>query len=98
VAGAVMVIALAWTDTALVTNASELGDVTFGWPLAWVSQDLTALDPLLPADMGMNSPWEHPITDIRWLALTADLTALGVPLLAVVYGIKRSTRRELARA
>lgn len=45
-----------------VQSAEELKNVTFGFPLPFVSQDQSQYDPPFPYDASLASPWENPTT------------------------------------
>jgi hypothetical protein len=91
-----IVLALTWSQTVNVTAPAQQKALTFGWPLGWVTQDLSSMDPPMPYDMSMGSPWEHPVTNVRWAPLGLDLAAFWVPFLAVVYAVRRSVERPRA--
>jgi len=42
-----------------VQNKREMRDMKFGFPLAFINQDLTAYDPPFPWKFSFSSPWEN---------------------------------------
>jgi hypothetical protein len=88
-----VVLALTWGQTVQVTAPSQLKALRFGWPVGWVTQDRSSAYPQLPRGMSMGSPWEHPVTDVRWVALGVNVSAFLLPLLVVVYAVRGSVRR-----
>ena len=47
-------------DHVTVANLDGLSRVAFGYPLKWLTQDQSALDPPFPARTSPASPWENP--------------------------------------
>ena len=67
-----VVLVTAMTDQALVRSRADLARIELGWPLDWVRQDQSSLEPPLPAKLGFSSLWENP-TDVSWAAFLADV-------------------------
>ena len=72
----------ALVDRPTVTAHGALGRVTFGYPLGWLAQDQTALDPSLPARLSPTSPWENP-TSVTFGPLLVDVLVIYAVLLVV---------------
>ena len=65
---------LAFTDAARFQSRADLGHLTFGAPLGWLTQDQSALAPPGPGTTGFLSPWEHPVSvDLVPLLLNVGL-------------------------
>lgn len=64
--------------TETVNNADDLKTVRFGFPIPFVTQDLSGYDPPFPYKMSLSSPWENP-TSIDFIFLFASF------LIVVVY-------------
>lgn len=98
----IVVVASALSGEVLVDNRADLHSVDFGWPIAWVHQDQSSLDPPLPFALGFTSPWEHPTTVSPGTFLVDVLVVFAVVgvlvlltaalVIALVRGL-RSTRR-----
>lgn len=56
----------------LVATRAGMRSVDLGWPLVWVHQDQSSLDPPLPHSMALVSPWEDPAS-IAWAALVVNV-------------------------
>jgi len=90
-AGAVLVVSAAVVvlgallDRATVATASGLAVLRFGGPLAWLSQDQSGLDPPLPDEARLASPWEHP-TSVAWLPFVAEVAIVAV-VVALACGV-----------
>ncbi|HDH31516.1 MAG TPA: hypothetical protein ENH26_01940 [Candidatus Wolfebacteria bacterium] len=48
-----------------VYDKEDMGAMKFGYPIAFVTQDLTRYDPPFPWKWSFSSPWENP-SDISW--------------------------------
>jgi len=48
-----------------VHNKEDMQDVTFGYPIAFVTQDLTRYNPPFPWKYSFSSPWENPFK-VSW--------------------------------
>ena len=87
---------VALIDRATVTTHSGLGRVMFGYPLGWLTQDQTTLDPSFPVRLSPASPWENP-TSVVVVPLLIDV--LGVfALLLVGWLVGRSLLRRIRAA
>ncbi len=77
----VVVVMSAWNGKVTVGGRADLHRVDFGWPVAWVHQDQSSMDPPFPSALSFNSPWEHPTT-VSPAAFLGDVlvvfAALGV--------------------
>ncbi|WP_328830020.1 hypothetical protein [Nocardioides acrostichi] len=51
-----LVLAAAVADGQVVATRAAQRSVDLGWPLGWVHQDQSALDPPLPARLSLASP------------------------------------------
>lgn len=98
-AASVMTLVLGWTGGGRQSSAPV---VRLGWPLAWVTQDQSALSPPAgaPAPRGLLSPWEHP-TRVHGGHLVLDVVvgacSLGVAhVVGVGAVLARRRRRPLA--
>ncbi len=87
---------VSWLQTALITDAAQLGSVTFGWPFGWITQDLSSLNPPLPYRLSMGSPFQFPVREFRVLALLANLALVWVPFVALAQVVRRSNQRRTA--
>src|SRR4051794_10114898 len=67
--------ALALVDHVTISRRSGLGQVGFGIPFAWLTQDQSALDQPFPLDASFDSPWEHP-TSVAVVPLVLDALVL----------------------
>ncbi len=85
-AAAGVVMALLLLDRVVVVSRQELDRVTLGMPLSWVTQE-QHVDPSLPVDVGLLSPWEHP-TAIAWTPLTANLALVALVLALAWAGLR----------
>lgn len=56
----IVVIALAATDTDVVTTRADQRSIDLGRPFVWVHQDQRGYDPPLPTHLSLASPWENP--------------------------------------
>ncbi len=87
----VLVIGLAAGDHDYARDRSELSHVELGFPLTWVVQDQSALDPAeFPARMGGGSPLNHD-TDVLWGRFVANvvLVSLGIGVACVAVSRRR---------
>lgn len=80
-------------DRATVKNQEELGRVAFGYPLRWLAQNQTNLDPSFPANLSPASPWENP-TSVAFGPLCGDVLVVYV-LLLVGWFAGRSVLRSV---
>ena len=74
-----------------VSNYDDLKNAAFGFPFAFVNQDLSSFDPPFPYVMSISSPWENP-TSINLLSLIASLLVVNGPIYFIYYifGLLRS--------
>ena len=70
-----------------VNDADDLKKVTFGFPIPFVTQDLSAYDPPFPYEISLSSPWENP-TSVNFIFLFASFLIVLVPVV-VVYSYLR---------
>jgi hypothetical protein len=56
------------------TTHADLASADFGFPLTWLHQSQSNLDPPFPVRMAPGSPWEHP-TSFDWPSLAVDVSA-----------------------
>jgi hypothetical protein len=89
-----MMAALVDRDT--VTAHGGLGRVTFGYPLGWLSQNQTALDPAFPAKLSAGSPWENP-TSVAFAPLVGDVLIVSAVLLGGWF-VGRRVLRQIGAA
>lgn len=45
-----------------VYDKADMVDMQFGYPVQFITQDLTRNDPPFPWSYSFSSPWEHPFT------------------------------------
>ncbi len=83
----------ALNDFATVTGREALGRVMFGYPLNWLAQNQTTLDPPFPATVSPASPWENP-TSVAFGPLLVDVLAV-YGLLLVGWFVGRSAFRDV---
>lgn len=77
-----IVLATTVRDHDPVATRAGLHSVDLGWPLVWLHQDQSFLDPPLPYRMALASPWEHP-TQVSGAAFLVNvLTVFTVVLVA----------------
>jgi len=93
-----VVVLSALSGEVMVGNRAELHRIDFGWPIAWVQQDQSSMDPAFPWAQSFNSPWERP-TMVSPVAFLVDVlvvfAAVGVLSLltaALVVAIGRGLR------
>lgn len=67
-----------------VETRQDLNSVTFGWPLGWLTQDLTTLDPPLPYDQRPATLGQAADAKVSHLAWAGDIALLAVPAAAVL--------------
>ncbi|MET3961629.1 ABC-type transport system involved in cytochrome c biogenesis permease subunit [Marmoricola sp. OAE513] len=82
--------------TSTITDTRATAD--FGFPLTWVEQDMSELEPPGPMETGPRSPWEYP-TDVDYAALGLNVliaAAVGGVLTGsfVVWNRRRSPTRD----
>jgi hypothetical protein len=78
-------------DRVEVQSEQGLGNVAFGMPLSWVTQD-QSLDPPLPYSASFASPWENPTT-ISWVPLVLNVVIVGL-VLAGLWRVVCPLRRD----
>jgi len=87
---------LAFADAAKFQSRAELGQLTFGAPLSWLSQEQSALDPPGPGTTGILSPLEHPVS-VELIPLTLNVGVLTAALL-IGWFCLGAARRRLSRS
>jgi hypothetical protein len=92
----VLTLLLAFTDSVQVAGDPEMGQVTFGTPFGWLTQDQSALDPPFPWRAEFVSPWEHPVT-VDLLPLLANLILLMGALICVWLVLASWWARRISR-
>ena len=76
VVGAIVsALVLAAVDRAHVASHDALSTAAFGLPLKWLNQNQSALDPPLPYNARLLSPWEYP-TDFSIGLFAIDVLAV----------------------
>jgi hypothetical protein len=83
-------------DRTTVTSHEALGRVMFGYPLDWLAQNQTAMDPPFPATLSPASPWENP-TSFALGPLIVDVLVVYAVLL-VIWLVGRSVPRWIRAA
>lgn len=71
-----------------VYNKEEMKAVEFGYPISFITQDLTAYDPPFPWKYSFNSPWENPFK-ISWGNLLLSHLLIFFITTAVIIGAER---------
>ena len=77
-----------------VNNVDDLKTVALGFPIPFVTQDLSAYDPPFPYEMSLSSPWENPIKSINVVFLFVSVLIVMAPLLIVNYCFKRMKKSD----
>ncbi|MCW2796704.1 hypothetical protein [Nocardioides sp.] len=90
VAGSIVVLSPLW-QAVQVSRSGQLRALTYGWPFGWLTQDQSAMNPRLPVEVSVISPWEHPV-DVGWVTLMLDLAVLWVPLVLAGFVADRALR------
>jgi len=85
-------------DTVQVTSRQDLESVTFGWPVGWLTQDLTTLDPPLPFDQGPATLDQANRTQVSYAGWVATIAAFMVPATAVLWFVRRKRERAKTSA
>lgn len=67
-----------------VESRQDLTAVTFGWPLGWLTQDLTTLDPPFPHDQNPASLDQAAGATVSYVPWAADIALLAIPGAAVL--------------
>ncbi len=57
-----------------VYNNDDMEATKFGYPIHFITQDVSQYDPPFPWEYGFTSPWESP-TDIHWINLIISYLA-----------------------
>lgn len=81
VSSAIIVVALLFASRSTAQAADDLRHLTFGLPVAWVTQDQYLNPPSFPYQAQFLSPWEHPV------AINAAALVLNVLLLSLVLAL-----------
>lgn len=68
----------------MVESKSEMHSMQFGFPIPFVRQDLSALDPPLPRKISIGSMWEHP-TKINIVNLTSSFSIFFLSFFFISY-------------
>lgn len=76
------------------SQAAQMGDVRFGWPLAFISQNQDSLDPPFPYEARLRTPLEYPTAGLPG-SLIVDAAALSLPGLAIFWVARRRQAREM---
>jgi hypothetical protein len=84
-------------DGEAVGTRAQQDQLSFGWPLAWVTQDQSSLDPPLPYRLSVASPLESP-THFHELALVVDFALMLGVVLAAAWLIRRAAAEKSAHA
>jgi hypothetical protein len=95
-AAALVAFMATFIDRAWVTGHGGLARVTFGYPLGWLAQNQTALDPSFPARLSPAAPWENP-TSVAFGPLLVDVLVVYAVLL-VGWFVGRSILRRITTA
>jgi hypothetical protein len=93
-----ILVAAALRDSDPVATRAGLRSVDLGWPLVWVHQDQSSLDPPLPSRLGLASPLEHP-THLAGAAFLGNLLigftvvlVVGLLMIALAVALARRSR------
>ena len=86
-AAATVTLVLGLFDRVTVASHAALARLTFGHPLAWLSQDQSSLEPPIPATMRFVSPWEHPAS-VALVPLLLDVLIACAVLLAGLLAVR----------
>jgi len=72
-------------------SADELARASYGWPLNWVTQDLSRYEPIdFPVTIGFNwqRNWSDPVvTNYDWFLFAADTLIAGVLVTGLFYSV-----------
>ena len=71
-----------------VHDKGDMGAMEFGYPIAFVTQDLTHYDPPFPWKYSFSSLWENP-SDISWFNFLFSYLIIFLIIGFVVTGIER---------
>ena len=86
---------LCWTIANImkvrVDSPAQLSQVSFGWPLPWITQDQTRLDPAIyPMASRLYLNKVDPVfTDYHWVPFTVDVILIGMGLATILWGLLR---------
>lgn len=96
VAGVVVFYLLA-ASKFVATSPDDLAHARFGWPAAWVEQDLSRYAPRtfpVTIDFNWTRAWDAPIaTTVSWGYLAVDVLLVATALTAILFGVVAAVRR-----
>lgn len=86
---------LCWTIanimTVRVNSPAQLAQVSFGWPIAWITQDQTRFDsgdyPMV-SQLYLNKV-DPVFTDYHWVPFAVDIILIGLGLATILWGLLR---------
>jgi hypothetical protein len=79
-------------DFTMVIKYSQQEAVQFGWPLKWMTQELSDVHVRVPQEPGMVDIVSSPRLQVHWLHLGANLTTIWISLFLVLLGLGRLRR------
>lgn len=81
-------------------SAAELARASYGWPLNWVTQDLSRYEPIgfpTTIDFNWQRNWSDPVaTSYDWFRFAVDTLLLGMLVTALFYAIVFFSKRIAA--
>lgn len=74
-----------------VNSRSELSDVSFGWPFAWIVQDQTRFDPIaypMFTKLYLNKT-DPVLTEYHWTCFMVNSVLIALGLATILWGLLR---------
>ena len=86
---------LCWTIANImkvrVDSPAQLSQVSFGWPIPWITQDQTRFNPgnyPMVSQLYLNKV-DPVFTDYHWVPFSVDIILIGVGLGTILWGLLR---------
>lgn len=76
-----------------VYNKDDMKEMKFGYPLPFVTQDMTQRDPPFPWKYGFGSPWENPF-EVHWLRFIVSFLINLATIQLVVILLKKNSSKS----
>lgn len=71
-----------------VYNKKDMGAIKLGYPISFITQDVTKYDPPFPWKYSFESPWENPF-EISWFNFLASYLIIFLVVSLTTTGIER---------